>query len=239
MYEIAICDDDIVFASAFSATLSEMLTAKKVPFHLNTFSDPSALLDSIKRGEKYHLLFLDILFQTEEGLQFAKVLREKNYHVDIIFITTCVDYAVASYDTAPLYYLLKPVDPEKLDAALSRFLEKNTPNSLHFSTSRGHLYIQMCDILFFEIYGHEIIIHKTNGLNETCMGTLKELEKLLPPLTFVRPHRSYLVNLDHITEIVRYQIRLSSGATIPVSKNLYHQIQDTFIDYAEKNSLSF
>ena len=146
-------------------------------------------------------------------------------------------YAVESYDAAPLHYLLKPVSREKLETALERFLIKNTPRLLHFTTSKGHLSVPIADILFFEIYGHEIIIHKTDKTTEYFTGTLKELEHLLPPLSFVRPHRSYLVSLSHISEITRYRIRLSSGDLIPISKNLYQHTQDCFIDYADKRSL--
>lgn len=99
--------------------------------------------------------------------------------------------------------------------------------------------LEHCLLWTIEIFGHEIIIHKTDGVKESCTGTLKELEVLLPAQTFVRPHRSYLVNLDHISEIARYQIRLSSGDTIPISKKLYKQIQNSFIDYADKKCLSF
>lgn len=202
------------------------------------FSDISSLQRAIENGQKYLLLFLDILFGTEEGIHFARFLREKKYNTDIIFVTSCTDYAVTSYDVSALHYLVKPVSPEKLDAALNRFLDSHTYSSLCFATTRALLHVRITDILFFEIYGHEIIIHKTDGTKETCTGTLKELGKQLPTQTFVRPHRSYLVNLDYISEITRYQIRLSSGDTVPISKNLYQQIQGSFIDYADKKCIS-
>lgn len=238
MYEIAICDDDTVFSSQFEKILSKTLDAKGVIYRLSLFADIHSLQDSLEDGRKYSLIFLDILFETEKGIRFARFLQKKNYKIDIVFVTSSPDYAVSSYDVASLHYLTKPVDQAKLEVALDRFLNKNTPRSLHFSTSKGILHVKLDDILFFEIYGHKIIIHKTNGTSQTCSGTLKELESLLPALTFVRPHRSYLVNLTHISEIVRYQIRLSSGDSVPVSKNLYQQIQSSFIEYADKNSLS-
>ena len=143
---------------------------------------------------------------------------------------------VASYDYAPLHYLTKPIDQDRLTMALSRFLDKYTPRSLHFTTARGDLYVQIRDIAYFEIYGHQIVIHKTDGARELCTGTLKEIEHILPTLTFIRPHRSYLVSLDKFAEIVRYQIRLSTGDIIPVSRSLYQQTQRSIIEYADRNS---
>ena len=71
------------------------------------------------------------------------------------------------------------------------------------------------------------------------MGTLKELENRLPANTFVRPHRSYLVNLDQISEIARYMIRVSTGETVPVSQKLYPQVQQAIIRHADQRTVQF
>lgn len=234
MYEIALCDDDTVFSSTLENQLYEIMRAKGASCHLSVFSSTASLWDSIINGNDYDLVFLDILFDEEKGIRFAKFLREREYPADIVFITIAPEYAVSSYDTAPLHYLVKPVKQEKLKTAVDRFLEKNTRHNLLFTIPAGTLQIPITDILFIEIYAHDIIIHKTNNTKEVCTGTLKKLEGILPSFTFVRPHRSYLVNLEYISEITRYQIRLASGDTIPVSKELYQQVQGRFIDYAEK-----
>ncbi len=239
IYEIAVCDDDKVFLASFRQMLEEALSARSAAYNLAFFNDPSALTEEMDQGRKFDLMFLDIYYDKEKGIRFAKSLREKNDQTDIIFMTALTDYAVESYDAAPLHYLLKPIDPKKLNDALSRFLEKNSPQKLHFMTTRGHLCTPVSDIIFIEIYGHEIVIHLANGSKETCVGTLKGLEPLLPELTFVRPHRSYLVNLEHISEITRYQIRLSTNDLVPVSKNLYNNILSSFINYANQSSISF
>ena len=169
-------------------------------------------------------------------IRLAATLRNSGYEHDIIFMSTTDDFAVASFDVAPLYYLLKPVDQEKLDTALDRFLDRNTAHTLRLNTARGVLLVRLADVAFFEIYAHEIVIHKTDRAKDSCVGTLKQLEALLPPQGFIRPHRSYLVNLDHVHKIVRYQIFLSSGEVVPVSKNLYQQVQQAFIDHADRRS---
>lgn len=239
MYEIALCDDDAAFAAEFERLLADALNTRNISYHLTLFADTSSLQSAMENGTSYHLLFLDILFDTEQGIRFGKFVREQKWNTDIIFVTTAPEYAIDGYDAAPLHYLLKPVSPDKLDAALERFLHKNAVPGLCFTTPKGLLHVQISEILYFEIYGHEITIHKTDGQKETCTGTLKDLEELLPPMTFVRPHRSYLVNFDHISEISRYQIRLFSGDIIPISKNLYNSIQNKFIDYASQKCLFF
>lgn len=238
MYKIALCDDDTVFSLSFKTLLSQILHPEMISYELTLFSDTSSLIRDIKKNGQYHLIFLDILFESENGIDFAKLLREQKWNTDIIFITSNPEYALESYDTAPLHYLMKPLEQAKLEQALNRFLSKHTSHMLCLNKPGGMLQLPVADILYFEIYGHEILIHKKGGGKETCTGTLKEVETLLPPITFVRPHRSYLVNIDSISEIVRYRIRLTSGAIIPVSKALYNSVQHTLIEYASrKNSL--
>ncbi len=232
MYSIAICDDDGDFLRSFGERISAALESRNLAFRLSSFRTPSSLLRAAEAGERFDLAFLDVMFGKAEGLRLAEIIRRQKWETDIVFVTNSPEFAVASYDTAPLHYLIKPVTQEKLDAALERFLRRHAPDLIHFSTSRGTLQMRVSDILYFEIYGHEIVIHKTDGGRESCTGTLKELETALPSMRFVRPHRSYLVNLEHVAKIVRYQIFLTGNASVPVSKKLYQKTQDAFIEYA-------
>lgn len=179
------------------------------------------------------MLFGDV----QRGIDLANALRGAGCDADIIFMSVTPDFAAASFDAAPLHYLLKPVADDKLDAALARFLDKNAPYLLRFDTNRRYLQVHLQEVTFFEIFAREIVIHKADGTKETCVGTLKELEDRLPAHTFVRPHRSYLVNLDHISEIVRYRMRVSSGESIPVSQKLYAQVQRAIIDHADRRTV--
>lgn len=239
VYDIAICDDDSVFAAAFQTQLVRALERRGVSGRITVFSEPEALQRAIgEDGSRYGLLFLDVLFgQTERGIALAAALRDMGCGADVVFMSTSPDFAAASFDVSPLHYLVKPVAEEKLQAALSRFLDKNAPYLLRFNLDRGYLQVPIAEVTFFEIFTHQIVIHKLNGAREVCVGTLKELEDRLPANTFVRPHRSYLVNLDHISEIVRYQIRVSSGETIPVSQKLYAQVQQVIIDHADQRTV--
>ena len=191
----------------------------------------------MKKGAPYDLVFLDIMFKDENGIDYAKQLRSRNYKFDIIFITTCKEYAVESFDASPLYYIVKPVKQEKLSVALERFLEKNKPSYICFNSLGGTIKIKLSDILYFEIYGHRVVIHKIDGTQSDIRGTLKDIETQLPPAMFIRPHRSYLVNTAFINEIAHYNVKISNGELIPVSRSLYNKIQLEFVDYLAKKEL--
>lgn len=239
MYEIAVCDDDAVFTQSFLTQLRQALTARGAAAHLTVYADTQALLRDVRQGRQFDLLFLDVVFsQREQGLRLAEALRQCRCAADMVFISSSPEYAAASFDVQPLHYLVKPVRQEKLDAALDRFLSRHAAKYLRLKTARGMLQVDLAEVLYFEIYAHEIVISLTGGGRQTCVGTLKQLQELLPSHAFVRPHRSYIVNLEHVSEIVCYQIRMRSGDTVPVSKNLYQQVQRAFIAYAGQRGLA-
>ena len=133
MYQFFICDDDSSFTSELESMLSEMLKEHGIAFHIRQFSDPAQVLDALKLGASCDLLFLDILFGREKGVSFAKLLRERNWDIELVFISSTSQYALDSYDVYPLHYLLKPVSPDQLCVVLERFLERHTPHLLYLS----------------------------------------------------------------------------------------------------------
>ena len=106
MYRIAICDDDRSFCVDFEKSLRGVLSEKITEYSITSFSDTDAFLDVLKKGDSYHLVFLDVLFETGNGIDFARSLRAQGYSFDLIFITVSRDYAIESFGVDPLYYIL-------------------------------------------------------------------------------------------------------------------------------------
>lgn len=238
MHEIVICDDDSAFIAAFQTLLEDVMAERNAAYRLSVFSDPAELLRAVTGGAGFDLIFQDILFGVEKGVRFARQLREKDRSVDLVFVTTDPAYAVESFSAFPLSYLLKPVARERLAEVMDRFLEKHTPNVLRLATSRGLMRVAVTDVLYFEIYAHTIVLHLRDGSSRSWTGTFRELEGSLPQNCFVRPHRSYLVNLEHVVEIERSWLRLSSGVTVPIAKSAYPKVQSSLIEYDDRKPTS-
>ena len=140
-----------------------------------------------------------------------------------------------SFDVSPLHYLIKTDKLEKLEEALDRFFDKHADQSFYIKSREGILALPVSEILFFEIYGHDLSVHLISGENHTFSGTLKKIEEDLPGSTFIRAHKSYLVNMAHIVKIARYEISLSNGETVPISKKNYLSIMSAFVDYSTRS----
>ena len=87
------------------------------------------------------------------------------------------------------------------------------------------------DILFAEIFDHELHIHTVDGRTLCGRGHLSALERQLAGRAFLRCHKSYLVNLQFVTGLCRYRITLTGGAAVPVSKQNYLAIQQAIDAY--------
>ncbi len=225
MYEIIICDDDSAFASALSSTLSRSFGERDAACHVTWYPDPKETLSALERGERCDLLFQDILFGEEKGIRFAKLLRERGLDLDLVLMSSSRRYAVDGYDVRPLHYLLEPLREHQLEDVLDQFLERHAPHMLSLTTPLGEVRLPIADALYFEVYSHVVELHRRDGSESSWRGSLQDLERQLPAGRFVRVHRSYLVNLEHIAVLGRDKLKLTSGAMVPMGRSDYADVQ--------------
>lgn len=237
MYSFAICDDDPIFSADFEKKLAEVMSGAAARYELTVFHRPDELLNAMDGGRRFDLIFLDIMLDDKNGIDVAKVIREKRYDGDIIFITSYREYAFESYDVRPLHYLEKTAGLDKLGEAVGRFLEKSSSSMIYLANSRGALALDLSEIMYFEVLGHELVIHRSNGTKIRYRRSLRDMEELLPEDTFVRTQRSYMVNLAHVKEITRHAVTMNNGAEVPIGRGMYDNLRLKFLDYmAKKNA---
>lgn len=87
------------------------------------------------------------------------------------------------------------------------------------------------DILYVEVFSHELHIHTTQDATLCVRGSLTSLEQQLCDSRFIRCHKSFLVYLPYVTNLHRYRITLVNGTQLPVSKQNYLTIQQTLATY--------
>jgi two-component system response regulator LytT len=235
VYRIGICDDDQEFMEEFKEQVEEFFENRSISCELCCYSSLEKLAQAQKR-EAFDLLVLDILLDGENGMEYARKLRREGNSVKLIFVTFYEEYAVDSYDVFPMYYLIKPLDHEKLKKALLRALSAGSC-TLAFETAKKTLLVDSDSIYYMEIYNHSILIHKTDGTVEKVSGNLNNVENRLPDLLFVRIHRSYLVNLKYIQKIHHYYVVLPGGVQLPVARNRFGAIRSTVLEKLYEKSL--
>ena len=239
LYRIAICDDDALYLDNIIYKVNEIFKDCNQLIEIDKFTDTTDLLRAIHSGNIYKLIFLDIQFPEANGIDAARKIKSLSPETDLIFLSTTSDYALESFDVAPLYYIKKPEDNFKLKESIKRFLYKNSINKITIKTSNKIISLNIDCIVYFEIMGHSILIHTADDVKHEFTGTLKSLEGIIPAAHFIRVHKSYIVNFKYITKIERYKITLSTGFIIPISKLKYSELQNRFIEYANKKAIVY
>ena len=189
------------------------------------------------------LVFLDVQMPGLDGMGVVRQLRERGIDLPhFIFVTAYDQYAIEAFRLEALDYLLKPVDKGRLAQTLERARriiqeqpqkgEPEAPPRLHpqrtkllVRSNNRNFIVDPQDVIYATIDSGLITIVATGIEGQSNYRTLEELQASLDRDTFWRVHRSYLVNINRIREVVpwfksSYQLRMDDkkSTEVPVSR---------------------
>lgn len=232
---IAIIDDE----SMARASLRRMLLHQGIPDHhiaeSGSVRDGLNLLKSITPD----LLLLDIEMEDGTGFELLDKLGEIPFNV--VFCTAHNEFAIRAFRYNAIDYLLKPVLPEDLSAAVEKTMmqmdfhiwQKQIEGLLHTASSRsfdrivipsssGPIFIHINEIVHLESYGNYTFVFLGSGERLLASRNLKEFDEMLPRALFLRTHQSYIVQILLVKELVKTSSGdlaiMQSGARIPIAR---------------------
>lgn len=237
--KIAFCDDDLSVLNELRVLLDRYRVERNHAIGYTAFHSPLDLLVEIERGARFDILFLDVLMPGENGINVATEIRNYDSNVKIIFLTSSAEFAVQSYMVDAYYYQLKPICAEgffRLMDSVLTLCEKEQTNSLILRCKSGITRIELRQMEYCEVIHRTLFIHLTTGKVLESIGSLDELsKKLMPYGGFLRPHRSYLVNMEYVQNLSYRAITMSCLAEIPIPRGRYNDIKNMFLEYAFQN----
>jgi DNA-binding LytR/AlgR family response regulator len=170
--------------------------------------------------EQIDLMFLDIKMPGISGLDFLRSLKNPPAAV---FTTAFANHAVEGFELDAVDYLLKPITLERFQKSINKFLKVQTleqqqsRNYSYFKVSGRLIKVMHADLLYAQSVKDYVQLCTPNKNYLTHM-TMKYLCELLPTDTFIRVHRSYLVNKNYINAVGRSAIKIGDEE-IPVGDN--------------------
>ena len=206
---------------------------------VNIIGEANGVVEGAKllKTMKPDVLFLDIQMQDGSGFDLLDILKDIPFK--IIFITASDAHAIKAFRYAAIDYLLKPVDPDELTAALSKFreqkLNENDKYKLLNESLKNHSKPHERLALHTQDKIHIVSIHDiircessvnytefffANAKKLLVTKTLKDFEDLLNDQGFYRVHQSHLINTKYIKEFIKTDggyIKMNDGSSIPVS----------------------
>jgi two-component system, LytTR family, response regulator LytT len=201
------------------------------------------------------IVFLDIQMPGLTGFEVARHVVGTGQATHVVFVTAFDQYAVEAFEVNAVDYLLKPVEKPRLEQAVQRVrrrLDAGAPLNEHLEKivrmvgdrqqRRGQvavkvgerfLLVQADDVIYASLNGDTISIATGQVAGTSNYRTLDELQASLDPDVFWRVHRSHLVNINKIKEIVpwfsrNYILRMkdAKGSEIPVSRSQTKRLRD-------------
>jgi len=184
------------------------------------------------------VIFLDIQMPRISGLEMLGMLDPENMP-SVVFLTAFNEYALQAFDQNAFDYLLKPIDPDRLELTLKRLRRDRTPSAALFTAAAplkqipcpGHqrvLLIKIDDVEYATSRTAGVYVTTTEGTEHFTELTLRTLEEKTP---FLRCHRQYLVNPEQIKEISfletgAVEILTRNNRRIPVSRRLLGELKE-------------
>ncbi len=242
-----------VSSSVITAVLvdDEQLACEELAYLLKEFPDVEVLatgangLEAVKLIEDLEpdLVFLDVQMPGLDGLGVIQKLKEKNVPLPYFILATAYDqYAVEAFRWDALDYVLKPIERERLELSIDRarkaIAERARPleapaaarsagmrTKLLVKSNSRNFILDAQDVVYATIDDGLITVVGTSVEGESNYRTIEELQSNLDPDIFWRVHRSFLVNINRIKEVIpwfksSFQLRMDDKrhTEIPVSR---------------------
>jgi two-component system LytT family response regulator len=203
-------------------------------------ADGTAAVSMIER-ERPDLVLLDIQMPGLDGFEVIEALEDPP---PIVFVTAYDEYAIRAFEVSALDYLLKPFSRARLEQAVYRAQEATSGEQASGSRMRSLLetlaaqeryltrlavrdrdrirVLEAAEVDWIGVDAEQVLVH-VGQETYPIRRTLAELEARLDPATFFRAHRSAIVNLSRVQEVIpwfkgSHKLRLASGAEVDLSR---------------------
>ena len=230
--KIAICDDNLNIVDEVKNLLDEYALSKNLSLDISTFNDGQAVLES---DERFNIAILDVEMPGCNGIELGKILREKNRHIVLMYITSHKKYLDEALNLNAARFFEKPIDSKRfydgLDNALKRI--DNTKIKFFLKEDNASVRINANDIIYVEIepIGHRKTKIVTEEKTYISSNKIVFWEEHLISSLFVKTHKSYIINMEYITKYENNTLQLDGKYNIPISRNYQSSVHKAFIRY--------
>lgn len=239
MLRVALCDDNRNTVEQYAQLISQIAEKHRLEITLSCFySGEELLFHCMDTPDQVDIIYLDILMEKTDGMETARALRDCLCTAQIIFLTSCEDHVYEAFDVDAVQYLLKEdTDAKKFEQVFLRAAALSTKKQeelFKFEFAGKATVIPVSKISYFEIWKRLVTVHYDTDKASKFYGSMEQLEQHFSGGDFVRPHRSYLVQLSYITNLNSRVLELKTGKTIPIGVTYAQPLKRKFSDYISR-----
>jgi DNA-binding LytR/AlgR family response regulator len=236
MLQIAVCDDNIDELSNMVQLINLYRISKNFNCDYAVFLNGFDLVSALEKGKRFDIYCLDIIMPNFTGIDVAKEIRVFDKTAPILFFTSSPEFALESYSVKAINYILKPISKEKLfftfDEMLEQIKMEKDEDIIIVKSNEGIQRIMISNLVFAEVIGRNVLYHLRSGKVIECKEPFSSVcDNLLKYGCFIKPHRSYIVNMQYVDTIEKHQITLQTLSSIPVAQGKAREIKQLYLNY--------
>jgi DNA-binding LytR/AlgR family response regulator len=243
-YKCLVADDNLIDRELVIRHLSKINTIQVV-----AVCDDGNDAARVIAEEHIDIVFSDIDMPNLSGVGLMKGLKHPPVFV---FITSYAEYAVESFNLDVVDFVVKPLSFERFFKSVNKAVEyielkrlmsaqggvaqtqnvSRAPKNEYFFIKETHGITKLCysDVLYIESLGDFSKIFTINKEKHVTLVSLKNLEKQLPTAMFMRIHKQYIINFEHIITITTNEIHLLNKQVVPLSIVYKQELLDVVVN---------
>lgn len=218
---IAIVDNELIFTNNLKSNIERIMEKYRHNYSIDCFNSGNEVIAAVNQ-ENYDLIFLDIDMPEQSGLSVANDLNKKNNGKNVIFVTNCDHLVYEALKVSPLGFVRKGHLLDELIPAINNFMKRYEfiQKTIMFKLDGTQRMISAKEIMYIESQNHTLYIHCDDGIKYTLTyQPMKELYEELIPYGFIKTHKSFIINPQHINVIKDNWVVLNDETNIPISRS--------------------
>ena len=239
--QIAILDDDMNYSELLYQHCKKYFELHNELYQIQKYTDVLTFLN--EDYTKFDLLLLDIQMPLYNGIEIAKKVRDVNKKGFICFVTDYSDYIYQSFKVHAFDYINKPVTEDKLFQLLndvcnySKMITNQT--KIILQSIEGEIVLSSDQVLYFEYFDkllnsfHRVIKVYTVNQEYIVKEKISNLYDRLPD-GFIMPHKSFIVNMEHIKLFKQNEIIMDNNVSIPMSQKRAAEARKVFSTFTQR-----
>ncbi len=216
--------------------LTEIINENCPHIQVRVWERDSDLKEDISDGGMYKVLFLSMEKKPEEIIEYARRLQTLHPDVKIIYTTELTPHIFEAFRSSPTYMLSRPLQITHVKNALEKALyelSRSKEKNFTIINKQGIYTIPYTKIYYVESDKRKLNIYGKEGLVKTINLKISDFLNYEHGVYFLQCHKSYAVNLMHISQLEKYEIVLENGMKLPISQSRYTDTKSQYVNYLE------
>ena len=233
MLIIAVCEDSNTDKNAICHTIETFLRSQRINGTVFAYDSAEKFISAIESKKlRFDIVFMDIIMGDMDGMTCARLIRQWDKLVKIVFLTSSTEYVYEGYEVNASGYLVKPLGAAKVTACLQKTIDEVqglAKETIAVTSGGVKRRILIDDILYLESRRNHVEVVLAASAERLVVYTrLDEFAQLHPSKMWLRPHQSFVVNFLYIEEYASDSFVLRDGTVIPISRTYKNTTRASF-----------